>query len=701
MRGMPVPAESAAFELAGCDTCSRAPRVPIGVGGLPPMGGDAVSMQIKQLEQKFSQQLQQGLSRIETLLHSHHAQQLECHDKLQSHPLLDFATQNETSFHGVPITVTIVGAVGIQGSDSVGWSDPYCQCEVLGVTGLNIDGFKTRTCPDTKDPLWNQSHTFESFVFGNILQFSVYDKDQAGSELLGRVKLPHTQILPSGFYGTVILNEGDKNRPQSTMIVKVEVHDAEGIPIPVASAENLDDIMETFNSQKVQKPQEKQKMQTTDVAVAAEAALQQNFLVAHIRALVLSHRFETFSVLVILFNGAFIGYQADWAIQHPGDDLPYTTMFIENLFFFWFWSELLAKFLVGPYNFFKGPDRHWNFFDLFLMVSGTAQNLAGVGGVGASVLRCFRAGRVVKLAPFIKTNPFFKELRLMIYGTFACLRGLLWASVMLVSIMYLFGMVFMGAATTYLKDAESGDKTARLLVKWYGSLPITLRTLFRVISGGADWFDASEGLWRVHVLYGILFTAFIHLMVFGVLNVLVGVFVDSAMATASMDAEILAREAEIERQVLLERATVVLTNIDADGSGTVTWEEFEANLSDPELVEFLDAMNINAQETQDLFDMVDSDGSGHVDINEFMECCMKLKSGANLNTIVTLVYETKAMSGKMQAMLSEGRDASAKIAHMLAEVHEINRLMHCRICPVKDADREQQQIKNGNGNAKS
>lgn len=252
--------------------------------------------------------------------------------------------------------------------------------------------------------------------------------------------------------------------------------------------------------------------------------------------------------------------------------------------------------MVGPHLFFTCADKYWNYFDLFLMVSGTIQNLVGAGGVGASVLRCLRAGRVIKLAPFIKTNPFFKELRLMLYGTFACFRGLLWASLMLLSIMYLFGMVFMGAAAGYMKDAPIGDKTASSLASWYGSLPITLRTLFRVISGGADWFDASKPLWKVNVLYGLLFAAYIHLMVFGVLNVLVGVFVDSAMATASMDAEILAREAEVSKRALLTQATQVLRDMDKDSSGTVTWEEFEANLEAEAVLEFLEAMQINPKE---------------------------------------------------------------------------------------------------------
>lgn len=238
----------------------------------------------------------------------------------------------------------------------------------------------------------------------------------------------------------------------------------------------------------------------------------------------------------------------------------------------------------------------------------------------------------------------------------------------------------MGAANGYMKNADPGSRTAASLKMWYGSLPLTIRTLFRVISGGADWYDASAALWNVHVMYGFLFTAYIFFMVFGVLNVLVGVFVDSAMATASMDKDILEKEAENERLELLEQATEVLSSVDKDGSGTVTWEEFEANLGDPRVLEFLEAMQIEPSEAQDVFSMVDNDDSGFVNITEFMDGCMKLKSGANLSTMVTLLYEMKTMNQKEGTLLNEVHEAEAKHMRTLTEVHELVSMLHARLC---------------------
>jgi hypothetical protein len=251
---------------------------------------------------------------------------------------------------------------------------------------------------------------------------------------------------------------------------------------------------------------------------------------------------------------------------------------------------------------------------------------------------------------------------------------------MLVSIMYLFGMVFMGGAHEHMKEHPESDSVSKDLKVWYGTLAVTLRTLFRVISGGADWFDASEMLFKVSVGYGLLYIVYIFLMVFGVLNVLVGVFVDSAMATACMDAEILAVEAERERMALFAHAEKVLESVDEDGSGTVTWEEFEANLENPAVQKFLEAMEIDKKEMEDVFAMVDDDDSGFVNIEEFMEGCMKLKSGANLSTIVMLLYEVKTLLQKQERRLGELQEFELKIGRGLSGLQAQSDRVHHRLC---------------------
>ena len=52
------------------------------------------------------------------------------------------------------------------------------------------------------------------------------------------------------------------------------------------------------------------------------------------------------------------------------------------------------------------------------------------------------------------------------------------SGVLLVVVMYLFGIVLLGAATNYIKEAHPGDPVVDELNQWFGSVPLTLRSLF-------------------------------------------------------------------------------------------------------------------------------------------------------------------------------------------------------------------------------
>ena len=65
------------------------------------------------------------------------------------------------------------------------------------------------------------------------------------------------------------------------------------------------------------------------------------------------------------------------------------------------------------------------------------------------------------------------------------------------------------------------------------------------------------------------------------LNVLVGVFVDTSITNSADDQKRLDQELQdIKNQKALE-VSDIFRSIDADGSGSLSWEEFSASLSDP------------------------------------------------------------------------------------------------------------------------
>merc|ERR1719277_2551075 len=83
--------------------------------------------------------------------------------------------------------------------------------------------------------------------------------------------------------------------------------------------------------------------------------------------------------------------------------------------------------------------------------------------------------------------------------------------------------------------AEGPSDQLKALEHLYGSFGKALLTLFRAISGGDDWSTLAAPIAKVGPLYEAAWVVYISFMVFGMLNILTGIFVDSAMKAADND----------------------------------------------------------------------------------------------------------------------------------------------------------------------
>merc|ERR1719230_1236580 len=84
----------------------------------------------------------------------------------------------------------------------------------------------------------------------------------------------------------------------------------------------------------------------------------------------------------------------------------------------------------------------------------------------------------------------------------------------------------------------------------------------------------------------------------------------------------------IEEEMTKRRAFVrgieeLFMEIDSDGSGCITVEEFEDCVQDEQMLSYFKAHNIDVSEVASLFTMMDVDGSGEVEIDEFVDGCVK------------------------------------------------------------------------------
>merc|ERR1712083_901270 len=92
------------------------------------------------------------------------------------------------------------------------------------------------------------------------------------------------------------------------------------------------------------------------------------------------------------------------------------------------------------------------------------------------------------------------------------------------------------------------------------------------------------------------------------------------------------------------------TSSDTDNSGTVSWEEFEAQLGDNNFQTYCRSLGIDTSETKLLFRLLDNDGSGEIDIQELFDNMVKLRSGVRFIDMKMLSHSTVTIENFMETL---------------------------------------------------
>ncbi|WP_308915742.1 ion transporter [Jannaschia sp. LMIT008] len=233
-------------------------------------------------------------------------------------------------------------------------------------------------------------------------------------------------------------------------------------------------------------------------------------------------------IAVILFNAVLLGMETSPALMDRAGPLIVT---LDRVCLGIFVVELLLKLYAFGGRFFRSG---WNLFDAVIV---------GISLVpGAQTLSVLRALRILRLLRVISVMP---RLRRVVEGFVSALPGM-------ASVFVLMGLVFyIGAVmATKLFGASFGE--------WFGSLPRSAYSLFQIMTLESWSMGIVRPVMEVYPLAWAFFVPFILLTTFAVVNLLVGLIVNSMQdahaeeSNAATDAyrdEVLDRLRQIEARL--------------------------------------------------------------------------------------------------------------------------------------------------------
>ncbi|CAK9023928.1 L type [Durusdinium trenchii] len=390
---------------------------------------------------------------------------------------------------------------------------------------------------------------------------------------------------------------------------------------------------------------------------------------------------EPFVGLLIVCNGIMIGFQTDPLFENwPG----------------WIWFELafasillmeigLRMHLLRCRGYWWGPERLWNWFDVFLAGTGvsdvTIQIVSKTNSemMGTSLLRFCRLIRLARIVKVFRLR-FMKDLRLMVKGWIAGIRTLALAFTLLFAVLYVisgFAAMTIGASS----------RTPADLQPFFETIPNTMFTAFRCFTGECVNHQGHSITSLLADEFGVIFilsfVASYMLVTMGIFNVILAVYVDITMKAAkeneAVTAEQYAREsiriARTTRELLKKFAAAhrdfmameeafdftgknfnpmpaLFTDDDVHEQIEISKELFLVVIQDHSVQRLMDDLDL-PPDRANLFEVIDADGSGTLHITELVQGLLKIRGDISKSDTVASLLATKAVQRIVEDMRKE------------------------------------------------
>lgn len=249
------------------------------------------------------------------------------------------------------------------------------------------------------------------------------------------------------------------------------------------------------------------------------------------------------------------------------------------------------------------------------------------------LLRIMRLARILNL---------ITELRVLVVSIYASIRSLTWVILLLLMMAYVMA-VYLTQLVTDLKVQKEGEfEEEREILLFFGTLDRSMLSLYMMISEGIHWEKLMQPLSKeVSPWIRLLFCVFSAIAIFAVLNVVTGVFVESAIHTAMEDKKV----------ALTMQMRKMFKQADDDNSGEISWTEFEAHLEEPQMQACLKELNVDMEDAHELFRLLDINGSGSIDADELVNGSLLLMGTAKSIDLASFMREYRSDMARLDIQI--------------------------------------------------
>jgi hypothetical protein len=256
------------------------------------------------------------------------------------------------------------------------------------------------------------------------------------------------------------------------------------------------------------------------------------------------------------------------------------------------------------------------------------------------VLRILRLFRIVRLVRLLQ---FMDELNQIVSSVFKSFRSLLWTMLLFSILIFIVGTVFTQVTFWHRMNLKNdGVEPDDGIEMWWGNLPRSCLSLYMAIMGGVDWHEILAELEKVHWGMIPVFVTYISFSLFAMMNVITGIFVESALKNAEM---------EKDNEFISLTMSLFGEHEDPDFAGMINLEQFESCLQAPKMQKYLLNMGIDPHDAGLMFRLLDEGhDDGKLDCEQLVNGMLRLRMGAKFMDIAVLMGVSSRLDEQIMAV---------------------------------------------------
>merc|ERR1712032_557973 len=307
-------------------------------------------------------------------------------------------------------------------------------------------------------------------------------------------------------------------------------------------------------------------------------------------------------------------------------------------------------------GFFWNDDMKWNILDFSLVSYSytelTLNYVAGESSAGkATWMRSLRLFRIAKVLRVLRVVKAFKELQVMLNCILGSFMSMIWSVLMLGIMYYMFSLVLVLQTGIYLSDDLSANNDD--LLTFFGSVRAGMWTLFKATFGGDDWSLYYAEVEKLGMLAAVVWFIFVVFTQIALMNILTGIFVESALQHANGDAQTQAlkhEEKSLEDAFELVR---MCKEWDNDESNTISKTEFQRMAKSEEFSRYMRFIGLDISNITAFFDLISGPEDEAVSIETFVAGCMRLRGFAKSSDLLTLMLDLGKLKKGQQRLYAD------------------------------------------------